>query len=313
MKRQGFLYEQICSVKNLELAYKLAKRGKRKQCGVRRFNENQQDLIINLHHILLNKEYKTSKYNIFTIFEGKERQIFSLPYYPDRIVHWAIINVIGNIFVKSFIKETYSCIKFRGLHKGLKDLNKVIGNYEFFLKIDIKKFYPSVNNEILKELLRRKFKDKDLLNLLFEIIDSNPKGIPIGNLLSQFFGNFYLNYFDHFCKEKLKLEYFRYCDDIVILGNNKDELRIVLNRIRNYLFYNLDLELSNYQIRPISEGIDFLGYKSYKAYILLRKGIKKRMIKMIKYNNNYKSKMSYKGWLDYCNSINLKRKYYEIK
>ncbi len=313
MKRKGFLYEQICSIKNLELAHKLAKRGKSNQYGVRRFNENQQDLIINLHHILLNKEFKTSKYNIFTLFEGKEREIYSLPYYPDRIVHWAIINVIGDIFVKSFIKETYSCIKFRGLHKGLKDLNKVIKNYNYFLKIDIKKFYPNVKNEILKELLIKKFKDKDLLNLLFEIIDSNSKGIPIGNLLSQFFGNFYLNYFDHFCKEELRLTYFRYCDDIIILGNNKNELRIILNRIRNYLFYNLDLELSNYQIRPISEGIDFLGYKSYKTHILLRKSIKKRMIKMIKYNNNYKSKMSYKGWLDHCNSINLKNKYYEIK
>lgn len=305
MKRKGFLYKQVCSVKNLELAHKLAKRGKSNQYGVRKFNENQNDLIINLHHILINKEFVTSEYNIFTLFEGKKREIYSLPYYPDRIVHWAIINIIGDIFVKSFIKETYSCIKFRGLHKGLKDLNKVIKNYDFCLKIDIRKFYPNVNNEILKELLKKKFKDEDLLNLLFEIIDSNSKGIPIGNLLSQFFGNFYLNYFDHFCKEELKLTYFRYCDDIVILGNNKSELRIILSRVRNYLFYNLDLELSNYQIFHISQGIDFLGYKSYKTYILLRKSIKQQMKKTL----NNKNKPSYYGWLKHCNSINLQNKY----
>ena len=185
-----------------------------------------------------------------------------------------------------------------------------IDNTTYCLKIDIKKFYPNVDNNILKQLLRKKFKDDDLLILLDEIIDSN-KGLPIGNLLSQYFGNFYLNYFDHWLKEELKLKnIFRYCDDIVILGNNKDDLRIILNKIKDYLQINLKLELSNHQIFPIkSRGIDFLGYVIYHDCVYLRKSIKLDWIKMIKYNRNNKSIISYNGWLKYCNSINLRRKY----
>lgn len=310
MKRIGYLYEQICTIDNLTLAHKKAKLGKSKQKEVQRFILNEEDNIINLHHILVNKEYKTSKYKIFTINEGKERQIYQLPY-KDRVVQWAIINIIGNIFIKSFTNNTYSCIKYRGIYKCLNNLNKVIKDYEYCLKIDIKKFYPSVNNDILKSLLRKKFKDRDLLNLLNEIIDSNSKGIPIGNLISQFFGNFYLNYFIHYLKEDLKISnVFCYCDDIVILGNNKDELRILLNKIKKYLLINLKLELSNWQIFPISSrGINFLGYISYHNYIKLRPEIKDKWIEMLKYYPNRKSKASFNGWLIHCNSINLQNKY----
>ncbi len=268
--------------------------------------------MINLHHILVNKQYKTSEYYIFKIFEGKEREIFQLPYYPDRIVHHAIMNVLENVFIRSFTINTYSCIKNRGIHKCLINLNKALKSHpKYCLKLDIKKFYPSIDNKILKKLLRKKFKDVDLLSLLDEIIDSNSNGQPIGNYISQFMANFYLTYFDHWVKEILKVkDYFRYCDDLVILGNNKDELREILNKIKVYLKVNLHLELSNYQIFSIkSRGIDFVGYKCYYDYTLLRGSIKKKFIKMIKCNNNKKSRASYNGWLSWCNSINLKDKY----
>jgi len=310
MKRVGNLYQQVCSIGNIKLAEKKARKGKSKQHGVRKFDRNKEDLLINLHHVLLNKSYKTSNYTIFKVKEkGKIREIYRLPYYPDRICHHAILNILEPIFLKCFIKQTYSCIKKRGIHLCLKDLNKDVKNYEYCLKLDIKKFYPSINNEILKKLLLRKFKDRNLLNLIFEIIDSNV-GLPIGNYCSQFFANFYLTYFDHWIKEELKLKYFRYCDDIVILGNDKNELRIILNNIKNYLWYNLKLELSNYQIFPIkNRGIDFVGYVSYSTHIKLRKTIKKNFIKMIKYNKNNKSIASYNGWINHCNGINLKNKY----
>ncbi len=310
MKRIGYLYDKIYDMDNLTLAHKKAKRGKAHQKEVQRFILNEQDNLINLHHILLNKEYVTSEYKIFTIFEGKERQIYQLPY-KDRVVQWAIINVIGNIFIKSFTKDTYSCIKNRGIHLALNNLNKVIKEYDYCLKLDIKKFYPSISNDILKSLLRNKFKDEDLLNLLDEIIDSNPRGIPIGNITSQWFGNFYLNYFMHYLKEDLKLKgVFCYCDDIVILGNNKDELKIILNKTRDYLKLNLKLELSKHQIFPIdSRGVNFLGYISYKTHIKLRPEIKRKWINMLRYYPNRKSKASFHGWLIHCNSINLQNKY----
>lgn len=308
MKRIGNLYKQICTIDNLKLAEKKARRGKSKQHGVRKFDGKREDLLINLHHVLLNKEYKTSNYNVFKIKEnGKIREIYKLPYYPDRICHHAILNILEPIFIKCFIRQTYSCIKKRGIHLCLKDLNKQIKNYDYCLKLDIKKFYPSVNNNILKKLLLRKFKDKDLLYLLFEIIDSN-EGQPIGNYCSQFFANFYLTYFDHWIKEDLKLKYFRYCDDMVILGNNKNELRVILNKIINYLWYNLKLELSNYQIFPIdSRGIDFVGYVSYKTHIKLRKSIKNKMKRTL----NVKNQPSYFGWLKHGNCKNLSNKYFK--
>ncbi len=309
MKRIGYLYDKIYDMDNLILAHKKAKRGKAKQKEVQRFILNEEDNLINLYHILANKEYTTSEYKIFTIFEGKERQIYQLPY-KDRVVQWAIINIIGDILIKSFTKDTYSCIKGRGIHKCLNNLNKVIKNYNYCLKLDIKKFYPNVDNDILKSLLRKKFKDEHLLNLLDEIIDSNI-GQPIGNLMSQYFGNFYLNYLTHYLKEELKIkDLFIYCDDVVILGNNKDELRVILNEIKEHLKINLKLELSNYQIYPIdSRGINFLGYISYKTHIKLRPEIKDKWIKMLIYYPNRKSKASFKGWLDHCNSINLQNKY----
>lgn len=316
MKRIGYLYGKICTIDNLKLAEKKAKRGKSKQYGVKLFDLNKEDNLINLHHILLNKEYKTSQYKIFKINEGKEREIFQLPYYPDRICHHAIMNILEDIFVKCFVSNTYSCIKNRGIHKALKDLNlglKDIRNTEYCLKLDIKKFYPSVNKTILKQLLRKKFKDKDLLNLLDEIIDSTVQGLPIGNYLSQYFANFYLTYFDHWLIQNNVKYYYRYCDDIVILGKNKNDLRVLLSKIKQYLKNELDLELSNYQIYPVvSRGIDFVGYKSYHTHVLLRKSIKQNFIKMIKYNRNRKSIVSYNGWLSWGNCINLTKKYLKI-
>lgn len=313
MKRHNNLYSKIYSVDNLLLAHKKAKRGKSKNKEVIEFEKDKYRKISDLHHLLKNNQYKTSKYHIFTLYDPKERIVHKLPYYPDRIVHHAILNILEKIFIDTFTSNTYNCIKGRGIHKlfnKLKEDLKDEKNIKYALKVDIKKFYPSINNEILKQLLRKKFKDKELLNLLDEIIDSTI-GVPVGNYLSQYFANFYLCYFDHYLKEVLKVKrVFRYCDDVLILGTTKEELHIILFEINNYLHYNLRLELkSNYRIFPISEGIDIVGYKFYRKYILLRPSIKRRFIKMIKYNRNNKSIISYWGWISHCNGINLWNKY----
>lgn len=314
MKRIGNLYEQIYSLDNLILAESKARRGKLKQKDVIKFDLNKKQNLINLHKQLINNEFKNSKYHVFKIFEGKERVIYKLPYFPDRIIHHAILNILEPIFVSCFTSNTYSCIKNRGIHKALKDLTKSlkdVKNTQYCLKLDIQKFYPNIDNNILKQLLKKKFKDKQLLNLLFEIIDST-QGCPIGNYVSQFFANFYLTYFDHYLKEQLKVKYyFRYCDDLVILYKDKQYLHNLKLQIEDYLNNNLNLKIkSNYQIFPVDKrGIDFLGYRSYHTHILLRNTIKKNFIKMIKYNKNKKSIVAYNGWLKYGDCINLKTKY----
>lgn len=314
MKRIGYLYEKIYDIDNLKLAHKRARRGKNHTKEVIEFCKNEEVLLKELHNILKNNSFNTSKYYVFTIYDPKEREIYKLPYYPDRILHHAVLNILEPIFVKTFISQTYNCIKKRGIHKGLRDLNlalKVVHNTKYCLKLDIKKFYQNINNKILRELLRKKFKDTRLLKLLDKIIESS-SGVPIGNYCSQYFANYYLTFFDHYLKEELRVKYyFRYCDDIVILSDNKSDLHNLLILIKLYLQNNLNLDLkSNYQIFPVkARGIDFLGYKSYHTHILLRKSIKKRFIKMTKTNYNHKSINSYNGWLSHGNCINLKQKY----
>lgn len=314
MKRHNNLYEKVISIENLYEAERKARKGKAKQYGVRKFDLNKEGNLQDLHEVLKTDQYTTSRYTVFTITDPKERQIYRLPYYPDRIVHHAIMNIVEPIFVSTFTYDTYSCIKGRGIHYAKKRLERALkdkSSTEYCLKLDIKKFYPSIDHDILKDLLKRKFKDKRLLNLMYEIIDSTD-GIPIGNYLSQYFANFYLSYFDHWLKEVLHVKYyFRYCDDLVILSSNKEELRQILEQIRIYLDVNLKLEVkSNWQIFPVAKrGIDFIGYKFYHTHTLLRKSIKKRFIRMIKYRDNWRSRTAYNGWLIHCNSVNLRRKY----
>ena len=203
MKRINNLYPQIYSIENLMLADSIARKGKSNQPGIIMHDKNRDKNIQVLHEMLKNKTYKTSDYTTFTIFEPKERIIYRLPYFPDRITHHAVMNILERIFVSTFTADTYSCIKGKGIHaaaKAVKIALKDVSATEYCLKLDIKKFYPNIDHDILKCLIRKKIKDKDLLWLLDEIIDSTD-GLPIGNYLSQYFANFYLSYFDHWIKE----------------------------------------------------------------------------------------------------------------
>lgn len=313
MNRIDNLYEKIISLDNLILAEKKARKGKSKQLGVIEFDKAPMENLNNLHQMLINNEFKTSEYYKFTIKDPKEREIFRLPYFPDRILHHAILNILEPIFVSTFTADTYSCIKGRGIHRGLKKVECALKdkeNTKYVLKFDIVKFYPSIKNEILKKLLRKKFKDVRLLKLLDEIIDST-EGQPIGNYTSQYFANFYLCYFDHYIKEVLKVKYYmRYCDDCVLMGNSKKFLWEIFYKIKEYLEVNLSLKIKKgYRVYPIKLGIDFLGYKIYPERTAIRKRTKKRFIKMIRINKNQKSIASYGGWLCHGNCKNLLKKY----
>jgi retron-type reverse transcriptase len=295
------------------LAESIARKGKLTQPGILAYDKNREKNIQNLHQTLVNKTYKTSEYTTFTIYEPKERLIFRLPYFPDRILHHAIMNVLEPLFVSTFTADTYSCIKGRGIHAAANSLKQALKDAtgtQYCLKLDIKKFYPSVDHAILKQLLCKKIKDTDLLNLLDGIIDS-AEGLPIGNYLSQYFANFYLTYFDHWLKEDLQVKYyFRYADDMVILADNKPYLHQVLSEIRNYLQDNLNLiAKENYQVFPVdSRGIDFVGYVFRHTHTLMRKSIKQNFARAVAKNNNSQSIASYNGWAQHCNSKHLIKK-----
>lgn len=309
MKRLNNLFEKIISLDNLILADKKARKGKLKQTDVQRHIRNERQNLENLHELLKHKKYETPEYQIFKITDPKEREIFRLPF-RERIVQHAIMNILEPLLTPVFTMNTYSCIKDRGILKASIDLRKYLkadGETKYCLKLDIRKFYPSVNNEKLKLLLRQKIKDKDLLWLLDEIIDS-VVGLPIGNYTSQIFANFYLTYFDHYLKETLKIKYYlRYSDDMVILSDSKEELHNILINITSYL-KTLDLTVKcTHQVFPVSKrGIDFVGFKHYHTHTLLRKSIKQNYKKS-------KNKKRWNGWLIHCNSLNLRRKYENIE
>ncbi len=312
MKRIGHQYERICAIENLRLADGKARRGKAGQYGVRLHAPNAEANLHHLQQLLLTKAYRTSPYTLFTIHEPKERVIAKLPYFPDRITHHAVMNVLEPVFMSCFTADTYSCIKGRGIHAAAYNLRKALRDEaatRYCLKLDIRKFYPSIDHDVLKALLRRKFKDEDLLWLLDEIIDST-EGLPIGNYLSQYFANFYLTHFDHWLKEVKGIRhYFRYCDDLVMLSPDKPSLHTLLDQIKDYLA-TLKLEVKpNHQIFPVSaQGIDFVGYRFYHTHTLLRKSIKQRFARMLLHNPNPQSIASYNGWLKHCDAKHLTKK-----
>jgi hypothetical protein len=311
LKRKGNLYNTIISIENLRIADAKAQKGKSNKYGVILHNRNAENNLIRLHELLVNKHYQTSPYTTFKVFEPKEREVFRLPYFPDRIVHHAIMNVLEPMFIANFTADTYSCIKGKGIHAAAKAVNSAlidtIGT-KYCLKLDVRKFYPTINHDVLKALLRKKIKDNDLLWLLDEIIDSSD-GLPIGNYLSQYFANFYLSYFDHWLKETLKVKYYyRYADDIVILASNKTYLRNLYKEIKSYLNNNLKLEIKrNWQVFPVSaRGLDFVGYKFYHTHTMLRKSIKQKFARKLKQKPNKQTIAAYNGWLKHCNAVNLK-------
>ena len=281
--------------------------------------------------MLILHTFKTSEYVVFDKQEGnKIRTIYKLPYYPDRIVQWAILQVIEPYLIKTFISQTYSAIPGRGAHKALHTIRNDIARdpdgCQWCYKFDIHHYYQSINHDLLMNDWNRLFKDKDLLIAINEITRSvstseiSGVGIPIGNYLSQYSGNLFLSKLDHFCKEILRLEhYYRYMDDIVILEQSKEKLWKIKHYI-DKLLKEMKLTIkSNWQIfSTYKRGIDFVGYRIYKDYVLVRKTTatkaKKKLNKI-----NEKSQFSehdngviasYYGIVTHCDTYNFLNKYF---
>ena len=330
MKRYGNLYEKICDIDNLRLAHKNARKDKSHYKAVQKVDSNPDYYLSQIRDMLVNKTYEVSPYKLRKIMDkGKERELSKLPYFPDRIIQWAILLQIEPIFKKVFTNFTCASLKNRGIHKASQLTDKAMKDRRetmYCLKIDVNKFYPNIDHEILKSMLRKKFKDKDLLELLDKIIDSMPgeKGLPIGSYLSQYLANFYLAYFDHWLKEIKRVKYIvRYMDDVTVYNESKEFLHALLRDMEDYLKNNLKLTAKdNWQVFPTDvRGVDFVGYRHFYGYKLLRKStcknfkrkmlnIKKKIQKGLNITyGEWCSANSYKGWLAWCDGFRLTEKY----
>jgi retron-type reverse transcriptase len=332
MKRYGNIFEKIYSMENLREAHKNAREDKLFYKEVKMVDSDPDYYLKQIQEMLMNKTYQVSEYETSIINDkGKERELMKLPYFSDRIIQWAIMLQIEKVFMQVFCFHTCASIKKRGINQASRLVEKYMKdrlNTRYCLKIDVSKFYPNINHKILKQLLRKKFKDKQLLALLDMIIDSYPgeKGVPIGSYLSQFLANFYLSYFDHWLKEKMGVKYVvRYMDDIVIFHYSNSYLHWLLRKMDDYLKENLDLQIKpNWQVFPTAiRGVDFVGYRHFYRFKLLRKStckkFKKRLLQIRKKQDegnliNYRewcSVNSYIGWLTWCDSWRLFEKYIE--
>lgn len=278
MKTYNNLFEKIISPENLFAAWDTFKRGKRKKPDVMKFERNLESNIFELRRDLRNRTYRHGPYTSFYIYDPKRRHIHKAPV-RDRVLHHAVFSVLNPVFEPTFIAHSFSCRKGKGTHKGMKVLHAMLRSVSkneqkpcFALKCDIRKFFDSVDHEILRTQLKRVVKDKDTLWLLDKIIESfglglgnlfGRRGLPIGNLTSQLFANIYLGEFDHFVKHILNVRYYvRYTDDFVIVSENRAYLEQLIISVAEFLRERLALELhpSKVEIRKYRRGIDFLGY-----------------------------------------------------
>ena len=293
MKTYNHLYPQIYDLENLLLALEQARLGKRHKVDVAEFIFFTEAGLWRLHRELQAKTYCPGPYRTFRIREPKARLISAAPF-RDRVVHHAVCQVIEPLFERSFIFDSYACRIGKGTHAALDRFTQFARRNRYVLKCDVRKFFPSIDHEILKDLLRKRIRDRDALWLLDLIIDhSNPqepavfyfpgddlfsphqrqRGLPIGNLTSQFFANLYLNPLDHFVKEELRVrDYLRYCDDFVIFSNDKAHLQEIKARIGVFLEpFRLKLHPDKCLTHPTERGVKFLGFKVFPDHRLLLK------------------------------------------
>lgn len=284
IKRYGGIFNKLISYENIKTAI-------REVCKLNSYAKisdeiltNEEDYIYRIQNILLSGNYFVSSYWHREIEEsGKHRDIYILPIYPDRIVQHAIVQVLEPIWDGILIDQTCACRKDMGIKLGVEVTSRFVSRYEYCVKFDIHHFYQSINHNNLKAVIRHKIKDKLILDLLDKIIDSSENtpgvGIPIGNYISQWFGNIYLDILDRFVKEELHIHgYIRYCDDFIIFGHDFEELKIQASYIRDLIYNGLGMQFSRCDAFPMSEErfVDFLGYQFHKCDMNVYRKMRKR-------------------------------------
>lgn len=298
MKSYSNLFDSICAFENLYCASKKAEKGKRFRHEVALFNARRFENLLEMQKLLRAGQYPFGHFRTIKIVQPKPRLISAAPY-PDRVVHHALINVIGSLFERKFIRDSFANQTGKGTHAALDRCTYYARRYRYVWQLDIRKYFPSIDHQILLAEISRTIRCPQTLELIAQIIDtSNPqeaanfyfpgddlftpferrKGLPIGNLTSQFFANVYLNAFDHFIKEELRLPgYIRYVDDALGFSDDKEQLRD--GKARSQIFlddWRLLLNPKKNKIYPVQQGIPFLGFRVFSTHRRLqRSGVKR--------------------------------------
>jgi hypothetical protein len=319
MKRYGNLWDSITHLDNIKFAHQQARKGKAFYSEVKMVDADLDRYAREIQASLINRTFTTSPYQIEDRFDGRKlRTIYKLPYYPDRIVQHALLAVVGPLFVKGFIRDTFQSIPGRGTSDAARRVKALVrseGAPRYALKVDVAKYYPSVNNTKLKATVRRVIKDPSVLWLLDDIIGSI-QGLPIGNYTSQHLGNLYLSPFDWWVKQQVKpAGYFRYCDDLLFFGHSKEALRALKPKIDHYLA-QLDLRTKpDWQIYDVQkQGVDFVGFVFRPHATRLRptiahrfKHTTRRVAAGTEQPGDLSRVMAYRGWAKACNAKKLWR------
>lgn len=279
--RHKNLFEKIVSFENLLSAFYKARKGKRYKASVAAFEHNLEYELLRLQRELLQNTYRAGGHTTFKIYDPKERVISAAPF-RDRVVHHALCNVTEPIFERSFIGDTYANRKGKGTHAAIRRAQSYMRQYKYVLKTDIRQYFPSIDHEVLKKLIAGKIGCSRTMALISVIIDNSGvsgKGLPIGNLTSQFWANVYLDGFDHFVKEELKIPgYVRYVDDFVAFADTKSRLHAVRQSMEQYMSERLQLTLHPLKthITPTNCGLNFLGQRmGRKRRVILKTNLRR--------------------------------------
>ncbi len=352
------VYDLMCTHEDLEISYREARKGKRYRGEILLFTNSLEDNLSLLLFELREQVYEMGRYRMFYVYEPKIRLVMSIQF-RDRIVQWSIYRYLFPFYDRLFIEDSYACRKGKGSHAAADKLQywlrcvhrKELANPDvkwYYLKLDISKYFYRVNHAILLDILRARVHDEKMM-LLLERIINNPQqkfglplgfspedldytdwlddtGMPIGNLTSQMFANIYLNELDQFCKHHLGISYYiRYMDDVIILADNKEILHEWKHHIERFLNECLALNLNNKTaIRPITLGVEFVGYRIWSTHRKLKKSTARKMIRKVTVMCYYLSvgklskeefqrrAASYRGVLEHCDSDGLRKKLNDI-
>lgn len=323
MKRHRDLWESVIDFGNLLDAAKKAQRGKRYRDNVLSFNHELESNLLELRGELTEFTYTPGCYRTFQIVEPKRRIISAAPY-RDRVVHHALCNVIVPIFERTFTVDSYANRKGYGTHRALQRFIRLTRHYRYVLQVDIRKYFPSIDHQILKSLIRRKVKCRETLWLIDRIIDASNeqervvnffpgdnlftpyerrRGLPIGNLTSQFFANVYLNGLDHFVREELGImAYLRYVDDFALFGMDRNELVEARRRIEAYL-EGLRLKVHPVKTRIVEtrHGVDFVGFRVLEDRVRVKtENLRRARRRFRRYQIAYREGEMGRGMLTAC-------------
>lgn len=286
MKRAGNLIEKIADIDNLFDAYYKARRGKQHKYAVKQFARYIEDNLPALRRQILSGNIEVGAYHRFKIYDPKERVICAAPF-SERVLHHAIMNVCKPVFERHLIYDTYATREGKGIYQAIAKARRGMLKHNYVAKLDVRKYFDSISHRLLKVRLQRLFKDKKLLAIFDKIIDSYSveptRGIPIGNLTSQYFANYYLSATDHYIKETLQVPvYVRYMDDMLLFADSKEQLDAYVKEVTQFIEQTTLLTLKPCVKNRVEIGISFLGYRLYPHKIRLNGGSKKRFIRKMR-------------------------------